>query len=358
MQNLNEKVWIDKKIPEIFEHIQRGKRLKKSDHVLGKIPYVSSTANNNGVDNYIKKIPGTRAFSNCISLANSGSVGVAFYEPFYYIASDHVTALKKEGFTVLQYLFLTSVIKKQKVNFNFNREISDKRISNMRILLPVADNGEPNYKYMEQYAATIREKKLSRYRKYIQNYIKELGDYIEIPSLDEKQWKAFVIDRLFDSIIPGEISNVSQFIKDNNGSIEYIAATNRNNGVLYFLQENEQLTNNLQNGNCIGFIKDGDGSAGYAIYKQEKFVSTVNVLYGYATWLNKYTGLFFVTAQDKIKDKYGHGYKRNKKHLKSDKIMLPITNNGEPDFKYMEQYSKNMMLRKYKQYLTFLDIQN
>ena len=95
MQNLNEKVWIDKKIPEIFEHIQRGKRLKKSDHVLGKIPYVSSTANNNGVDNYIKKIPGTRAFSNCISLANSGSVGVAFYEPFYYIASDHVTALKK-----------------------------------------------------------------------------------------------------------------------------------------------------------------------------------------------------------------------------------------------------------------------
>ena len=38
--------------------------------------------------------------------------------------------------------------------------------------------------------------------------------------------------------------------------------------------------------------------------------------------------------------------------------MLPITNNGEPDFKYMEQYSKNMMLRKYKQYLTFLDIQN
>ena len=35
--------------------------------------------------------------------------------------------------------------------------------------------------------------------------------------------------------------------------------------------------------------------------------------------------------------------------------MLPINDLGEPDFEYMEQYSKNMMLRKYQQYLAFLD---
>ena len=34
--------------------------------------------------------------------------------------------------------------------------------------------------------------------------------------------------------------------------------------------------------------------------------------------------------------------------------MLPVTDSGEPDYEYMEQYSKNMMLRKYRQYLTFL----
>ncbi|WP_455676429.1 hypothetical protein [Pseudoscardovia suis] len=37
------------------------------------------------------------------------------------------------------------------------------------------------------------------------------------------------------------------------------------------------------------------------------------------------------------------------------KLMLPITDSGEPDYEYMEQYSKNMMLRKYQQYLAFLD---
>ncbi|WP_368103219.1 hypothetical protein [Bifidobacterium pseudocatenulatum] len=36
-------------------------------------------------------------------------------------------------------------------------------------------------------------------------------------------------------------------------------------------------------GNCIGFIKNGDGSAGFAIYKAEQFISTSDVLYdGYA----------------------------------------------------------------------------
>lgn len=34
------------------------------------------------------------------------------------------------------------------------------------------------------------------------------------------------------------------------------------------------------------------------------------------------------------------------------------TDTGEPDYAYMEQYSKNMMLRKYKQYLEFINRQN
>ena len=43
--------------------------------------------------------------------------------------------------------------------------------------------------------------------------------------------------------------------------------------------------------------------------------------------------------------------------LKRLQIMLPITDSGEPDYDYMEQYAKNMMLRKYKQYLAFIDRQ-
>lgn len=64
---------------------------------------------------------------------------------------------------------------------------------------------------------------------------------------------------------------------------------------------------------------------------------------------------FFVVAQDMIEHKYSHGCKRNKEHLAGDKVMLPVTDSGEPDYRYMEQYAKNMMLRKYQQYLAFLN---
>lgn len=161
---LDEKEWTHFKMPEVFDLIQRGKRLKNADHVPGIVPYVSSTANNNGVDDYIEATPGTRVFGDCISLANSGSVGTAFYEPFEYVASDHVTALKTEGMSKYVYLFLTATIEKQGSNFNFNREINDARIKNMQIMLPVDDAGEPDYAYMEQYAKNMM---LRKYRQYL-----------------------------------------------------------------------------------------------------------------------------------------------------------------------------------------------
>lgn len=172
-------------------------------------------------------------------------------------------------------------------------------------------------------------------------------------SLDEKEWKPIKISNIFETIKPGKISQANQFEKVSNGGINYIAATNRNNGVLCQLEPSEDLKKKVQAGNCIGFIKDGDGSAGYAIYKHESFASTVNVIYGYADWLNCENGLFFVAAQDMIEDKYSHGYKRNLQHLRGDKVMLPVDDACNPDYEYMAEYTRQKrgtMLDKYRKY--------
>lgn len=173
-------------------------------------------------------------------------------------------------------------------------------------------------------------------------------------SLDEKEWKPIKISDIFETIKPGKISQANQFEKVSNGGVNYIAATNRNNGVLYQLEPSEDLKKKVQAGNCIGFIKDGDGSAGYAIYKHEPFASTVNVIYGYADWLNRENGLFFVAAQDMIEDKYSHGYKRNLQHLRGDKVMLPVDDKGNPDYAYMAEYTRQKrgaMMDKYRKYV-------
>lgn len=89
MLQLSDREWKPFFLTELFTTIQRGKRLKSENHMVGKTPYVSSSALNNGVDNFISNTDKVRVFSNCLSLANSGSVGSSFYEPFAFVASDH-----------------------------------------------------------------------------------------------------------------------------------------------------------------------------------------------------------------------------------------------------------------------------
>lgn len=170
--------------------------------------------------------------------------------------------------------------------------------------------------------------------------------------LNDREWKPIAIINIFDKLIPGKGKGLNHLHQVKYG-IPYIGATNRNNGVLCFVEKDDYSCKMIQDGNCIGFIKNGDGSAGYAIYKQTPFISTSDVIYGYAKWLNLYTGLFFVVAQDLIENKYSHGYKRNAQHLRGDRVMLPVTRDGVPDFQFMEDYIKEFIEKKKTQYRTY-----
>ncbi|MFR2597866.1 MAG: restriction endonuclease subunit S [Ruminococcus sp.] len=104
-----------------------------------------------------------------MSLANSGSVGSSFYEPFEFVASDHITHLKNKGFNKYHYLFLATMTSRLSQKYNFNREINDKRIAREIIFLPITDNGTPDYTYMEKYSKNLLREKIQRYIKYIEN---------------------------------------------------------------------------------------------------------------------------------------------------------------------------------------------
>lgn len=155
--------WKVVKITDLFDIIQRGKRLTKKDQKDGDVPYVSSTERNNGVDSFISNDTGVRHFKNCLTLANSGSVGATFYHPYEFVASDHVTALVNESYNSYIYLFIAKMVKNQmRGKYSFNREISDKRIKNERIMLPVTESGELDFVYMESY---MKQKEYDLYKK-------------------------------------------------------------------------------------------------------------------------------------------------------------------------------------------------
>ena len=152
-------------LKDLFDIIQRGKRLVREHQQAGTMPYVSSTAMNNGIDGFISTERTTREFSNCLTIANSGSVGSSFYQPSKFIASDHITHLKNDSYTMYVYLFIATMTKRMSEKYNFNREINDYRISKEKILLPTTDEGSPDYEYMEQY---IKDVMFGKYKKYLQ----------------------------------------------------------------------------------------------------------------------------------------------------------------------------------------------
>ncbi|MDY3401430.1 restriction endonuclease subunit S [Riemerella anatipestifer] len=148
-----------------LQKYQRGRRLKKDDHKKGRMPYISSSAINNGVDGFVSNKDKVRIFSKCLSIANSGSVGATFYQPYSYVASDHITKLENKNFNEVIYLFISSLSKRLSEKYSFNREINDTRIQREKILLPIDKNGQPDYDYMENYMKKLEYEKLTKYIK-------------------------------------------------------------------------------------------------------------------------------------------------------------------------------------------------
>ena len=147
--------WKPFSFTEVFTKIQRGKRLKKADHTEGTVPYVSSTALNNGVDGFIGNEDSIRKFEDCITIANSGSVGSAFFHQYEFVASDHVTQLKRKGLDKYAYLFMLPIINRLSEKYCFNREINDKRIKREKILLPVNNKGKIDFEFMSSFMQEV-----------------------------------------------------------------------------------------------------------------------------------------------------------------------------------------------------------
>ena len=177
--------------------------------------------------------------------------------------------------------------------------------------------------------------------------IAELGEVAEIPALDEKEWKPIFISSMFE-LVRGRENNMAML---EDGDTPLISAKANNNGLKGFVHNPKKIIA----GQCITLNNDGDGGAGLAYYQPANMAldSHVTALVPLID-MSAFVMLFIAKCISGLHGFFGHGLSISNPRAKRLRIMLPVTDSGEPDYKYMEQYSKNMMLRKYQQYLTFL----
>ena len=346
---LSDREWKEFRIGELFE--VTGSVTTKPQNLIenGLIPRITCSATNNALDDFYQN---KATEKGGVLTVDSATIGYVSYQSHDFIATDHVEKItNKDNSYISRFigLFEKQCIDKATISkYGYGYKFAQERIKNQKILLPVSENGEPDFDFMENYIHELEQEKLSEYKTYAQKQVCELS-YQEIEPLENKKWKDFYIRDLFNKFVQGKSKGLNH-LSEEKGIISYLGATNRNNGVLTFVEKSEKIE---QEGNCICFIRNGQGSVGYSVYKSEKFISTSDNTFAYSEWLNKYTGHFVVTVSDMIRSKYSFGYKRNNERLLKDRLMLPITSDGKPDYIYMEQYTKNLMLRKYGEYLDY-----
>lgn len=338
--------WKTFRFTEVFQEIQRGKRLTKANQTDGPKPYISSTSENNGVDAFIGNETGVRKFEDVLTLANSGSVGSTFYQQFEFVASDHVTALKSENADKYAYLFLSTVVKRLEEKYSFNREINDTRIKREKVILPADKEGNPNFQYMSDFVKKLELDKVQEVLEYIYIYIRMMNILEE--KVCEISWKDFWIEDVCEIKSGVRLTKANQEI----GLRPFVGASDSDNGVTAFVSnKNKSLDANVLGVNYNGSVVENFYHPYEAIFSDDvKRLRWKDEIYG-----NKYTYLFLKQMILSQKIKYAYGYKFNGERMKRQKIMLPVTKTGLPDYDYMTSYMQKQELEQIFKILNYLN---
>lgn len=342
---LVEKEWREFFISEIFMKIQRGKRLTKGNQQNGETPYVSSTAANNGVDNFIGNSKGIRTFENCLTLANSGSVGSTFFHHYTFVASDHVTALILEKPNKYIYLFLSGIIRRLEEKYSFNREINDKRIQREKILLPVNSDGLPDWQFMEDFMKQIERDKIADVLSYYNNSLNNnsLRGGVERWMPSKNRWAAFAIQDICE--IHSGVRLTKQDMQE--GKIPFVGASDSNNGITAFIaNKNASLDKDVLGVNYNGSVVENFYHPYECLFSDD--VKRLKIKSKHA---GKYAYLFLKTMILKQKSKYRYGYKFNATRMAKQKILLPVDASNQPDWINIERFMQQMELEKIICYL-------
>lgn len=170
--------------------------------------------------------------------------------------------------------------------------------------------------------------------------------------IDFSKWKTFLFTEVF--IIKKGFYNKKPE-ESGNGSIPFLGATDKNNGVTAYYTKDE-INSSSKTGSLPNDVIDkkvfpgksvcvtNNGSVGYAYYQETEFTCShdVNPLYRKDGEFNYFTGLFVASIIMKDRYRWGYGRKWRPERMVNSKINLPATNEGKPDWDWMERFMKSL----------------
>lgn len=325
--------WKSFPISEIF-YVYSGKRLTKSEMKPGSRPFIGATDSNNGITEWVNN-SNDSLDSNVLGVNYNGSVCEAFYHPYECIFSDDVKRLHLKDHIDSKYimLFLKTVILQQKCKYAYGYKFNEQRMLRQTIVLPVDNEGNPDWAFMENYMRNKETKLLKPIIDALCNRLitNELGG-----NLANCNWLTFQLDNVFDIKATKSSIDKKNLIKEA-GTIPYITRTDKNNGIDMLVCE--QPGYDLDEGNVITIGLDTQT----AFYQSIPFYTGQNIQVLRHPALNRYVASFILIMIKNLMVKFNWGGNgATLTRLKRSKILLPVKEDKSPDWGFMENFMRNV----------------
>lgn len=156
MLRLDEKTWEEFPLESVFT-VSAGKRLETRNKVDGSRPFIGATDNGNGITGFVSNDNASKD-RNVLGVNYNGAPCIAFYHPYECIFTDDVKRLHLKDWTDSENSLLpfSPIFAMQRPKYSYGYKFKEQRMLRQKLMLPVIDDGEPDYEYMEQYASEKR----------------------------------------------------------------------------------------------------------------------------------------------------------------------------------------------------------
>lgn len=354
---------------DLFE-IGAGKYHSKDKYEDGETPYVTASANNNGIAQRISLTPDFKG-----NVITTGKVDcAAFYQIEDFCASSDVNIFRAIKFEMNSKIgvFIASVINfSENYKWTYGRQCRVGDSKKIVIKLPILfdDNQNsitdainkfnkkgdvPNFKFMEEFIESILNVE-NENKKSIGNSLKTENLYNE-PKLETDNWQEFYLHKLFNATMGNGID--ANKTTDFDPKYNYVSRDSNGNGVVgvvdEIIGETPFPTGSLS-------VALGGSFLGSCFIQKEPFYTAQNVaVLQEKTPLSIHTKLFISSlVRNECKIKYlAFGRELNSHFRKDFTIKLPILKNEKgivlddlkvyseegyiPDWRYMENFIKSL----------------
>lgn len=339
---INTNNWGKFRIGDLFD-IHPTKAYKLTNALLlddGKNPVVVNSSYNNGIGgcSTLK----TTEKGNMVTFSDTVDANTIFYQPYDFIGYPHVQGLYplkyEDKWNEYTYSFFISAFRGAAIakGFDYGNKFRRDIAIDLIIKLPIASDGQPNWKYMESYMKKIMAKSEQNI-----NELKKIDDTKNL--IDISKWKKFhLYDKgMFEIDMGNKMDRVK--MSEINPSVLFVGRANANNGITAYVDKVKDVEPYPSGYMTLSL---GGEYLGSCFIQPKPFYTSQNVIVLKPSHnMTENIKLFIATMIFReSRSKYKAFVDELNRHIKRDfSIYLPATLNGEPDWKFMENYMSKII---------------